>query len=90
MTSSSGRPAWVSVSDLAEYAYCPRAQWYRGHPPVEPPSPSSVRSAHRGTAYHQEHLSAVARLEARGPGWGIAALLLGLLVLGLLIASWMA
>ena len=86
---SADRPPWVSVSDLAEYAYCPRAQWYRGHPPREAPAPSAVRSSERGEAYHQRSLSAVAEREARGAGWGIAALLLGLLVVAALLLVWL-
>jgi CRISPR/Cas system-associated exonuclease Cas4 (RecB family) len=73
------------VSDLAEYAYCPRAQWYRTHPPRTPPSPTAVRSAARGLAYHEQRLAAVADREARGPGWGIAALILGLLLVAALV-----
>jgi len=86
---STDRPPWVSVSDLAEYAYCPRAQWYRGHPTDEPPAPSAVRSAQRGEAYHERSLSAVARREERGAGWGIAALLLGLLVVAVIVLVWL-
>lgn len=42
---------WLSVSDLAEYAYCPRAQWYRHHPPDGPTSAASERSAAAGADF---------------------------------------
>jgi hypothetical protein len=86
----SDRPSWVSVSDLAEYAYCPRAQWYRAHPPDAPPSRAAVRSAERGAVYHDRRLSAVRGREARGPGWGIGALALGLLLIVGLAILWFA
>ena len=41
MTGPTGR--WVSATDLAEYAYCPRAWYYRHHPPPEGPAPGSDR-----------------------------------------------
>jgi hypothetical protein len=44
---------WTTPSELAEYAFCPRAYHLRlGHPP---PGSSAAR---RGVAYHQRKLSA--------------------------------
>jgi CRISPR/Cas system-associated exonuclease Cas4 (RecB family) len=56
---SSHTDRWTSVSDLAEYAYCPRALYYRYHPPPEGPEPSEEESAHRGERYHRRTARAV-------------------------------
>jgi CRISPR/Cas system-associated exonuclease Cas4 (RecB family) len=74
-----GEPSWASASDLEEYAYCPRAHYYRHHPPPGGPAPESVRRADDGRRYHDRVLSAEARREAHGTGY-LLAILLGLLL----------
>jgi hypothetical protein len=49
---------WTSASDLAEYAYCPRAHYYRHHPPRRGPTRDSVRRAGVGERYHARALEA--------------------------------
>ncbi len=78
---------WVSASDLAEQVYCPRALWYRHHPPDFPASGAAERSAERGARYHARALSAVQRRESIGPALPLALLLLGLLLLVALLLS---
>jgi CRISPR/Cas system-associated exonuclease Cas4 (RecB family) len=47
---------WASASDLAEYTYCPRAYWYRTHPPPGE-IPHAARSrAEAGRRYHAREL----------------------------------
>ncbi|HXW67017.1 MAG TPA: hypothetical protein VEL82_03965 [Thermoplasmata archaeon] len=77
-------PEWVSASDLAEYAYCPRAHFYRDHPPPEGPARGSGRRARSGARYHARTLAAERRRAEHGVAyWG--ALVLGvLLVVGAL------
>ena len=58
---------WATASDLAEYAYCPRAWWYRNHPSEVPPSSESVRSAVRGERFHDRELRAMVRRERLTP-----------------------
>ncbi|MEM0129111.1 MAG: hypothetical protein QXG65_02960 [Thermoplasmata archaeon] len=77
---------WVSASDLAEWAYCPRASWYRRHPPPGSDRLPVPASARRGVAFHRRALAAEARREVHpwlGPALLLAgvALLLGTLVL---------
>jgi hypothetical protein len=70
----------VSATDLAEYAYCPRAFHYRREYPNAPATPEALE----GRAYHLRVLGAERRRDAgRGSSW--IALLLGgvLVVLGL-------
>jgi CRISPR/Cas system-associated exonuclease Cas4 (RecB family) len=62
----SGERAFVSASDLADYAYCPRSHWYRHHPPPGGPSASSVRSAAAGTRSHVRQLGGERRRAERG------------------------
>lgn len=76
--------SWVSASDLAEYAFCPRAQWYRRHPPREAPSEAATRSARAGESYHAASLGREVDREARGSGGAVFAILVGLATLALL------
>lgn len=52
---------WVTPSDLAEYAFCPRALHYRR----TRDDPGS-KAATRGVAYHRRRLSSERRREALG------------------------
>jgi CRISPR/Cas system-associated exonuclease Cas4 (RecB family) len=47
---------WASASDLAEYTYCPRAYWYRTHPPPGEVPRGTQRRAEAGTRYHTREL----------------------------------
>jgi hypothetical protein len=73
---SSGR--WTTPSELAEYAYCPRAWHYRVT--REEPEPSPLQLA--GTRYHRRELAGERRRADR-PGlvW-LLALVGAALVLG--------
>ncbi|MCI4352096.1 MAG: hypothetical protein L3K14_01720 [Thermoplasmata archaeon] len=75
---------WVTASDLAEYAFCPRAYWYRGHPPPEGPAPSSRAAQAAGERYHESVLTHRSRRERWSTGWWLlvgTGLLLCLLAL---------
>jgi CRISPR/Cas system-associated exonuclease Cas4 (RecB family) len=61
------------VSDLAEYAFCPRALWYRTHPPAEGRSARATRSAARGTRFHARALNAEVRRDRR-LGWYVGGI----------------
>jgi CRISPR/Cas system-associated exonuclease Cas4 (RecB family) len=75
---------WVSASEVAEYAYCPRAWWYRGHPPPDGPDPRSLRSAEAGRAFHHRSLRAEARRD-RWAGALAAAAILSVVAIALLL-----
>jgi len=76
---SSRDPPFVSASDLADYAYCPRSYWYRTHPPPEGPAPDSVRSSAAGTRSHARQLGGERRrAEHRAAYWVL--IVVGLLV----------
>jgi CRISPR/Cas system-associated exonuclease Cas4 (RecB family) len=62
------------VSDLSEYAYCPRAFWYRHHPPDVPPLAEEVRRQRSGTRYHQRQLAVELAVERHRGLWVILAL----------------
>ncbi len=75
-----GRPAgYTTPSDLAEYAYCPRAREYRRTLGDPPPSVPSVQ----GVAFHVRELRGVRRRHDRaglyllGAVAGVALLVLG-------------
>lgn len=78
----------MTASDLAEYAYCPRAQWYRTHPPAEGPAPSSVDARSRGERFHARTLVARSRREQWSSLWwflittGLLLCLLGFVLAG--------
>jgi len=73
---------WVSASDLADYAYCPRAHWYAEHPPPDGPTTASRERSDRGRRYHAEALGAERRRDAHGAAYWTALLVGVLLVLG--------
>ena len=72
---------WLSASDLAEYAYCPRALYYRRQH-TEAPDPPAARS---GRVYHQRSLRAEHRRAAyAGAYWALLLVGLALVVIALL------
>jgi len=78
----------IAASELAEYAYCPRAWWYRRSPPPEGPSPAGERRARVGERYHARTLSAERRRDAwAGP---IAAVAGAALLAAIVLLAWAA
>lgn len=72
---------WLSASDLAEYAYCPRALYYRRRFPEAPVGPGSEA----GRDYHHRRLGAERRRSSHaGAYWAALLVGVGLLVLGTL------
>ena len=61
----------MTASDLAEYAYCPRAYWYRRHPPPEGPARSSREARAGGERYHARVLTTRYRRERWSVIWWI-------------------
>ena len=57
---------WVSASELADYAYCPRSWWYGRHPPDEGRSRSGERAQSAGIRYHDRALAREWRRERSG------------------------
>ncbi len=79
---------WVSASDLAEYSYCPRAHWYRDHPPVGRPIPGADRLRRRGRRFHRRALQSERRREEHVRTYVALALTgAGLLAIALYLAG---
>ncbi|HZY69422.1 MAG TPA: hypothetical protein VFF67_00380 [Thermoplasmata archaeon] len=80
---------WLSASDLADYAYCPRSFWYRHHPPAQGASPEARRARILGEEYHQSSLTAAdRRWRARRAAWvalGAAAVLIAVGLAGIVL-----
>lgn len=75
----SARPT-TTPSDLAEYAFCPRARYYRHR--YGAPAPTA--SAERGIRYHAVELAGVRRREKGRTAYVLVALAgVALVVLGL-------
>ena len=78
----------MTASDLAEYAFCPRAHWYETHPPPEGPAPSSRTARAAGERFHASALTRRSRRERWSVVWwllvgtGLALCLLALLQVG--------
>lgn len=71
---------WVSASDLADYAYCPRAHFYHDHPPDGSSDADADRRARAGRAFHARELAGERRRAEHGAAyWG--ALLVGVVLL---------
>jgi hypothetical protein len=67
---------WVTASDVAEYAFCPRSHWYRTHPPAGGTTPEAGARAAAGVRYHDRVLGAERRRAERGGAYW-AALVVG-------------
>jgi hypothetical protein len=78
------RDPWVSATDLADYAYCPRSHWYHEHPPRGGPSPAARERAAFGQRFHARVLSGERRRAAHGAAYWAALGVGVLLVLGAL------
>ncbi len=76
------RDGWTSPSELAEYAFCPRAWHYRT---TRGPAPASA-SSNAGTAYHARELSAQ-RWRSEHPLLPWAVAVLGVV---LLLGAWLS
>lgn len=64
---------WASASDLAEYTYCPRAHWYRKHPPPGETPPGVSHRAEAGRAYHTRELRAEVAHESNAGAYLVLA-----------------
>jgi CRISPR/Cas system-associated exonuclease Cas4 (RecB family) len=73
---------WASASDLAEYAYCPRAWYYRTHEPDAPVTATSRASSAAGERYHRSTLAAEERREGHAAAYVAAVVVAAALVLG--------
>ena len=70
---------WASATDVSEYAYCPRAWYYRTHSDPSERTEESQRSSAAGQSFHAEMLEREWRRE-HGLGRYLALLLVGALV----------
>ncbi|MGA8543237.1 MAG: hypothetical protein WB947_06865 [Thermoplasmata archaeon] len=73
---------WVSATDLADYAFCPRAHYYHDHPPPGGPTRASQQRAASGTRYHGRVLGAERRREDHSGAYWAALAVGSLLVVG--------
>ena len=77
-----GSGRWVSASDLAEYAYCPRAWWYRGNPPTAGRAPESERASRAGERFHRRELAEDWRSDQYGRAYLLLIVVAIVLVFG--------
>ncbi|MCI4339683.1 MAG: hypothetical protein L3K06_00820 [Thermoplasmata archaeon] len=73
---------WVSASELADYAYCPRSWWYGRHPPAAGRTRDGVRSSEAGIRYHERALAREWRRERDGPAYLVLLAVAVVLVIG--------
>lgn len=73
---------WASASDLSEYAYCPRAWYYRKSVPDAPVDARSRQASAAGERYHRATLAGEERRETYGAAYVAALLVAALLVAG--------
>jgi hypothetical protein len=76
------RPERASASDLAEYAYCPRALYYHRRYPDAPETPSQ----RAGITYHDRVLGGERRRAEHGALYWVG-ILLGVLIAGVGVAG---
>lgn len=73
---------WVSASEIADYAYCPRSWWYSRHPPAEGRTAASERSALAGIRYHERVLAAEWQRERAGTAYLVLLAVAAVLITG--------
>lgn len=83
-----GEVPWCSASDLAEYAFCPRAFYFRHHPPDAGIAAGSQRSRDAGHRYHVQRAVGVRNREDRGGAWAAAAVVAVLLLAVAIYLGW--
>jgi CRISPR/Cas system-associated exonuclease Cas4 (RecB family) len=74
--------SWASASDLADYAFCPRAHWYHDHPPPEGPTSAHRARSAAGVRFHTVALTAERRHATYGGAYWVGLLVGVLLLLG--------
>ncbi len=80
-----GRGTWVSASDLADYAFCPRSHFYHEHPPDGGPDPAAEGRARSGRAFHARELGGERRRAEHGAAYWGAFFLGALLAVGAIL-----
>jgi len=73
---------WVTASDLADYAFCPRSHWYHDHPPREGSTRESQHRSAAGTRYHRRVLGAERRRAEHGAAYWAALAVGAVLIVG--------
>lgn len=74
---------WVTASEIAEYAFCPRAHYYSTQGSPVAPSAGAAAARAEGIAWHEQALRHDVDLERSGYGraGALLALAFGLLIL---------
>lgn len=81
-------PRWVSASELAEHAFCPRAWYYRGHGGESLRTEDSIRDLAAGARFHADRLTSVGRRDRwAGAAQAVALLSAALVGLGLFLLT---
>ncbi|MCI4318207.1 MAG: hypothetical protein L3J96_06675 [Thermoplasmata archaeon] len=86
-SSGSGRRRYVSASELADFAFCPRSQYYRLHPEGRRPAAGSLVRERSGVEYHRRTIGSDRRWTAASPLPWLVAVLAGAAILALLALS---
>jgi|GEM_PF-3402608 len=78
-------PDWITASEIAEHAYCPRAAWYSRHPGEQIPGALSPQDLERQRKGRKTHERIERQHEASRGSSGWVWLLMSLVSLGLLL-----
>ncbi|MCI4320829.1 MAG: hypothetical protein L3K18_04245 [Thermoplasmata archaeon] len=78
----------VSASDLAEYAFCPRALYYRRHPDGRSVASDAPARERAGVAYHTRTTRSDRNWAEASPLPYVGLLVLGLGLLALAALGW--
>jgi hypothetical protein len=78
----------VSASDLAEYAFCPRALYYRRHPDGRPVASDAPERERAGVVYHERTTRSDRRWAETSTIPYVLLLLLGIGLLTLAAVGW--
>jgi hypothetical protein len=81
-------PRIVSASELAEYAFCPRALYYRRHPGGRPVASDASERERAGVVYHERTTRSDRRWAETSTIPYVLLLLLGIGLLALAASGW--
>jgi hypothetical protein len=80
-----GRRRYVSASELADFAFCPRSHSYRLHPDGRAPAPGAIARERAGTSYHGRTIGSDRRWAEASPVPWVILVLLGVGLLALVV-----
>jgi hypothetical protein len=82
------RRRYVSASELADYAFCPRSHYYRLHPEGRRPADGALAREAAGVEYHHRTIGSDRRWAGASPLPWVVAVVVGIALVALVVVGW--